>query len=99
MTTKVANGLDLQSQRIISVADPSGAQDAATKAYVDSFAAGLSWKDEAVVASTGNLTLATGFTAGQVIDGYTLVLADRILIKNQTTQTENGIYTTGAEES
>lgn len=93
MSTKVSNGLDLQSQRIISVADPSSAQDAATKAYVDAIAAGLAWKKEVVVATTTNGTLATAYANGQTIDGYVLVTGDRILLKNQTTQTENGIYT------
>jgi len=92
MATKVANGLDLQAQRIVSVADPSSAQDAATKAYVDNIAAGLAWKKEVVVATTANGALATAFANGQTIDGYTLVTGDRILLKNQTTQTENGIY-------
>lgn len=96
MATKVANGLDLQSQRIVSLADPSSAQDAATKAYVDAFAAGLAWKREVVAATTANGTLASAYENGDVIDGITLVTGDRILLKNQTTQTENGIYTVNA---
>jgi len=92
MATKVANGLDLQAQRIVSVADPSAAQDVATKAYVDNIAAGLAWKKEVVVATTANGALATAFANSQTIDGYTLVTGDRILLKNQTTQTENGLY-------
>ena len=35
MSYKVANGLNLQSQKIVSLADPTAAQDAATKQYVD----------------------------------------------------------------
>lgn len=96
MATKVSNGLDLQSQRIVSVADPSSAQDAATKAYVDAIAAGLAWKKEVVVATTTNGTLATAYANGQTVDGYVLVTGDRILLKNQTTQTENGVYTVAA---
>lgn len=92
MATKVANGLDLQSQRIVSLADPSSAQDAATKAYVDNLAAGLSWKDEVVAATTTNGALATAFANTQVIDGITLATGNRILLKNQTDPKENGIY-------
>lgn len=54
------------------------------------------WKADVKCASTGPLTLATGFAAGQVIDGYTLLLADRILIKNQAAGQDNGIYTVTA---
>lgn len=60
----------------------------ANKAYVDSVAAGLSWKQAVRAASTGNLTLATT----TAVDGVTLVTGDRVLVKNQTTTAENGIY-------
>jgi len=96
MAVKFLNGIDSASQRIINVADPSSSSDAATKAYVDNFAAGLEWKQEVVVATTTNGTLATAYANGQTVDGYTLVTGDRILLKNQTTQTENGIYVVAA---
>lgn len=44
------------------------------------------------VATTANGTLATAFANGQTVDGVTLATGDRILIKNQTTGTENGVY-------
>lgn len=59
---------------------------------VDAAVAGLSWKQAVRVATTANGTLATGFENGDTVDGVTLATGDRILIKNQTTQTENGIY-------
>jgi hypothetical protein len=68
------------------------ASDAVNKAYVDAISTGLSWKQAVRAASTAPLTLSTGFAAGQVIDGYTLVLGDRILVKNQAAAAENGIY-------
>lgn len=96
MAKKILNGLDLTSQRLINLADPSAATDAANKQYVDNNLAGLRWKQPVVVATTTNGTLATAFANGQTIDGYTLVTADRILLKNQTAQTDNGIYTVNA---
>jgi len=93
MALKIGNGLDLQSQRIQNVADPSSATDAANKQYVDNNLAGLKWKAPVRVATTANGTLATAFANGQSVDGITLVTGDRILLKDQSTQTENGIYT------
>lgn len=74
------------------VPTPVAGSDAVPKSYVDSLAAGLSWKQSAVVASTANVVLATGLVAGQSIDGVVLAAGDRVLLKNQTTTTENGIY-------
>ena len=73
-------------------ATPSGDTAAASKAYVDAVAAGLSWKQSVQVATTGPLTLASDFESGDTIDGYVLDAGDRVLIKNQATATENGIY-------
>ncbi len=74
-------------------ATPSGDTAATSKAYVDAVAAGLSWKQAVKAATTGDGTLATSFEAGDTLDTtYTLVAGDRILIKDQTTASENGIY-------
>ena len=71
---------------------PSLNGDAANKAYVDSavsaVAQGASWKANAQAASTGNLTL----SGTQTIDGYAALVGDRILVKDQTTTTQNGVY-------
>jgi hypothetical protein len=93
---KVSNGLDLQSQKIQNLADPSSATDAANKQYVDNVARSIFWKAPVRAATTANGTLATAFAAGQVIDGVTLVAADRILLKNQTAPAENGIWVVAA---
>lgn len=89
-------GIDLKNKRGVNVADPTSATDAANKQYVDNRIDGLSYKDEVRVATTANGALATAYANGQSIDGQTLVTGDRILIKDQTTQTENGIYTVNA---
>jgi hypothetical protein len=72
------------------------APQAAVKSYIDGKVAGLSWKQAVRAATTANGTLATAYANGQAIDGVTLATGDRILIKNQTTASENGIYIVAA---
>lgn len=88
--------LDAQTHKIVNVTDPTSAQDAATKAYVDSMVNGLDWKNSCRVATTTNGTLATAFANGQTVDGIVLVTGDRILLKDQSTGADNGIYTVNA---
>lgn len=76
--------------------DTRVASQKAVKSYVDAAVTGLSWKQAVRAASTANGTLATAYANGQVIDGVTLATGDRILIKNQTTGSENGIYIVAA---
>lgn len=92
MALKVLNGLDLSSQKVINLADPSSATDAATKQYVDQLIQGLSWKSSVRVATTTDGTLATAFANGQTVNGVVLATGDRILLKTQTAGAENGIY-------
>lgn len=61
--------------------------------------AGLSWKQAVRVATTGAGTLATSFENGDTVDGVTLATGDRILIKNQASGSENGIYVVAASGS
>lgn len=96
MARKFLNGIDANSQRIQSVADPSSASDAATKSYVDARLDGLQWKTAVKVATTTNGTLASAYENGDSVDGVTLATGDRILIKDQSTQSENGIYVVAA---
>ena len=77
-------------------AAPTEDLQAATKGYVDSVAQGLDIKASVKAATTENGTLATAFDNGSVIDGVTLATGDRILIKNQTDATANGIYVVAA---
>ncbi|MFN2466143.1 MAG: hypothetical protein ABR598_07755 [Candidatus Dormibacteria bacterium] len=82
------------SHKVTNLLDPTNPQDAATKAYVDARAAGLDVKQSVAAASTANVVIATGTLL--VIDGYQTVAGDRILLKNQTTPSENGIYIAGS---
>jgi hypothetical protein len=77
-------------------AAPTEEFQAATKGYVDSVAQGLDIKASVKAATTENGALATAFDDGSVIDGVTLATGDRILIKNQTDATANGIYVVAA---
>jgi len=77
-------------------ATPSGATAAASKAYVDSVAQGLDVHDSVRVATTAPLTLTTDFENGDTIDTITLATGNRILIKNQASGVENGIYVVNA---
>jgi hypothetical protein len=71
---------------------PSGATDIANKQYVDYYAAGLSWKAPVLTATSANITL----SGLQTINGVTVVAGDRVLVKNQSTASQNGIYTASA---
>ena len=88
--------VDVNTSRIVNVTDPTGAQDAATKAYVDAVKVGLDFKDSVRVATTGNITIASDLNVGDAIDGVTLANGDRVLVKDQSTGSQNGIYTAGA---
>ena len=88
--------VDVNTSKIINVTDPAAGQDAATKAYVDSVASGLDVKESVRVATTAAGTLASDFENGDTVDGITLATNDRILIKDQGTASENGIYTVNA---
>jgi len=76
----------------ISGVDPSADSHLATKGYVDGVAQGLDVKNSVVVASTTNLTL----SGTQTIDGVSVSAGDRVLVKDQNTATENGIYVCAA---
>ncbi len=74
------------------VATPTDSAHIATKGYVDAARQGLDVKQSVRVATTAPINLATDLEAGDLIDGVTLVAGDRVLVKDQSTATENGIY-------
>lgn len=88
--------LDINSQKIVNLGNGTATSDAINKGQLDGAVAGLSWKQAARAATTANGTLASAFANGSVIDGVTLATGDRILLKNQTSGGENGIYTVNA---
>ena len=94
--TAPSAAVSLNSQKITNLATPTASTDAASKSYVDGVSQGLDVKDSVKAATTTNGTLASAFANGQTIDGVSLSTNDRILIKDQSTQTENGIYKVNA---
>ena len=77
----------------VTVPTPSNNTDAATKAYVDTIKQGsIDIKDSCRVTSTANIAIASALTNGSTIDGVTVATGDRVLLKNQTDASENGIY-------
>lgn len=80
--------VSMNSQRITNLAAPSGDNDAARKADVDAARTGLDVKLSCRVATTAAITL----SGAQTIDGVAVVAGDRVLVKNQSTASQNGIY-------
>ena len=99
--------VDVGSKRITSVAEPTQATDAATKNYVDAVKTGLDVKDSVRVATTAALTVTyangtsgvgatltnAGTQAALTLDSIVMVVGDRVLVKDQATGLQNGIYT------
>ena len=88
-----ATDLAMNSKKITGLAEPTNAQDAATKNYVDMAVQGLDPKQSVKAASTANIATLSGT---MTVDGIALIAGDRILVKDQTTSSQNGVYVVAA---
>jgi hypothetical protein len=89
MAMQSLNGFDASLQRVVNVGTATQPGDAVNLAQVQALLAGLSWHQAVRVSSTGNVTVSS---PGAAIDGVNLTVGDRVLLKNQTTATENGVW-------
>jgi hypothetical protein len=93
IATQNANNVALTGGTITGLGDPSSTSEAATKNYVDNLVAGLRTRAVARVASTTNVAISSGLENGDTLDGITLVTGNRVLLKDQSTPSQNGLYT------
>ena len=102
LTVSASKTIDMGANRVTNIADPTSAQDAASKAYVDAVKQGLDVKDSVSVATTADVsswtynngagTLTASGNGAVSLDGVSLTANMRVLVKNQDPATENGIY-------
>lgn len=89
MAILIDSDLQFNGSRLLTLQDAIGLQEPATLNQLINAVNNTSWKDSVRFASTANINIAS---PGASMDSSTLVLGDRVLLKNQTTQTENLIY-------
>ena len=92
ISTQASDNVSLTGGSITGLGEPSSNSDASTKSYVDQAVAGLRTRIIAECASTANVNISNALEAGDAIDGVTLVAGDRVLLKNQSTASQNGLY-------
>ena len=90
MSKKILVDLDFgSSTRAVNVPTPTASGDMVNKSYVDANIEGIAWKDSVRVSTISNINLAS---PGATIDGITMTSGDRVLVKDQSAPTANGIY-------
>ena len=92
IATQDSSNVTITGGSITGMGSPSAASDVTTKNYVDTLVAGLKTRIITRVATTGNIDLTADLQNGDTLDGITLVTGDKVLVKNQTSVDENGIY-------
>ena len=96
IATQAANNVAITGGSITGMSAPSGSSDVTTKSYVDDLVAGLKTRIITRVATTANINLSNALENGDTLDGISLATGNKVLVKNQTDATENGIYLVAA---
>ena len=92
MATQNASSVAITGGSVTGMGSPSAGSDVATKTYVDNLVAGLKTRIISRVATTANVDLTADLQNGDTIDGITLVTGNKVLVKNQSDASKNGIY-------
>jgi hypothetical protein len=92
MATQNASSVAITGGSVTGMGSPSSGSDVATKTYVDNLVAGLKTRIITRVATTTNVDLTADLQNGDTIDGITLVTGNKVLVKNQSDASKNGIY-------
>ena len=92
MATQNASSVAITGGSVTGMGSPSAGSDVATKTYVDNLVAGLKTRIITRVATTTNVDLTADLQNGDTIDGITLVTGNKVLLKNQSDASKNGIY-------
>ena len=92
MATQASSNVTITGGAVGGLGSPSAGSDAATKTYVDDLVTGLKSRIICRVSTTANIDLTADLQNGDTLDGITLATNDRVLVKNQTTTTANGVY-------
>jgi len=92
IATQAANSVAITGGSVTGMSAPSSSSDVTTKSYVDDLVAGLKTRIITRVATTANVNLSNALENGDTLDGISLATGNKVLVKNQTDATENGIY-------
>jgi len=93
IATQAANNVAITGGSITGMSSPSSGSDVAIKTYVDDLVAGLKTRIICRAATTANVDLSADLQNGDTLDGITLATGNRVLVKDQSTGSQNGIYT------
>ena len=93
ISTQNSNNVSITGGQISGLGSPSAGSEPATKTYTDNLVAGLKTRIICRVATTGNVTLSSDLQNGDTIDGVAVQTGNKVLVKSQSSASENGIYT------
>lgn len=92
IATQDASSVAITGGTITGMGSPSSGSDVTTKTYVDNLVAGLKTRIITRVSTTANIDLTADLQNGDTLDGVTLSTGDKVLVKDQSNATQNGIY-------